>query len=72
MSKDKDVVFQAARRRTFAIISNPDAGKTTRSNVSQPVEYPAVPRFAPEICATARPILAAVGALQFEVVSQRF
>jgi len=29
MSKEKDVLFQAARRRTFAIISHPDAGKTT-------------------------------------------
>ncbi len=29
MSKEKDVIFQAARRRTFAIISHPDAGKTT-------------------------------------------
>ena len=29
MSKEHDVLFQAARRRTFAIISHPDAGKTT-------------------------------------------
>ncbi|MFM8664544.1 MAG: GTP-binding protein, partial [Acidimicrobiaceae bacterium] len=29
MSKENDVLFQAARRRTFAIISHPDAGKTT-------------------------------------------
>ena len=29
MSNENDVIFQAARRRTFAIISHPDAGKTT-------------------------------------------
>ncbi|GBL21284.1 peptide chain release factor 3 [Acidimicrobiaceae bacterium] len=29
MNPDLDVLFQAARRRTFAIISHPDAGKTT-------------------------------------------
>ena len=29
MSKENDVLFQAARRRTVAIISHPDAGKTT-------------------------------------------
>ena len=29
MVKIPDVPFEAARRRTFAIISHPDAGKTT-------------------------------------------